>query len=409
MATKTNPGEKTPRITVEEFQAWVENDANHDKARQLTPRHRNGLHSVKKWLLAPLSNNLLSSDTFVRVVNSSQHLRSHGDEAAAINKLREVHGLTRMSAVKSRATAATAAAAASTGATRDSDTTEHAVPCDHGKNDRTVSATRPLLQSKPNVYEQDAVVAIPAGEGSEDPFWLAAVSERTKSSRKKIPILWLERDARFSARGEIFWCGQYGTIETSHVVCQVRKHWKPKHIAGWTEDSAFVCSYEEVQLVRTHLAASVGKWGGASGAGKGSGKRTSKESAALHEGSASKRHKQCPSKQTKQDCNQPCPLCVAGCGKKLGHPGPHRRKPCADSTTGKGSNSTNAHRLSHAGSTISNQGTKHLANRSSGSGSNSNASVHRIRGPTSRSKRSTAGVARRIFDPSYLGPEGHQP
>ena len=46
--------------------------------------------------LLPASANLLSPAAFVEVAKSQRHQMSHGEETAAVNRLREVFGLPRM-------------------------------------------------------------------------------------------------------------------------------------------------------------------------------------------------------------------------------------------------------------------------------------------------------------------------
>ena len=457
-----------PTITVEGFCGWMQNAANHEKAHLLTPRHVRGLQSIKEHLLAPLDSNLLSSDTFARVINTTQHVQSHGQEACAINRLREVHGLPRMLSYKngaavrerrshndteaSRKRVAPATAVASSGAKRNGgEVARHTSRALHTAH-RTASAATPALQPTPAVYEQDAVVATAAGEGSEDPFWLAVVSQRTSSDRKNIPVLWLERDARFSARGEIFWCGQHGIVGTAYVTCQLREYWKPKQIGGWTPDSAFICSHDEVQLVLAHLRAATtgstvtsntsagtdsaelatkrrrhdltdqrGQVAGlpcplcAAGCGKmmghvGPHRRDRGTSKRIRHNETETRSRNrvaatgvnsSGAKKNADGCKQPCPLCVAGCGKKTGHQGPHRLKPHSNTAESNGSTARSGIKRSY--STTSNSTTCNSRENLQEKQSTSNA----VNACTpSRTPRSTAGKARRIFDPSYLGPAG---
>lgn len=462
-----------PVITVEGFRTWVQDAANCDKARLLTPRHCNGLESVKKRSLAPLRANLLSSETFVRVARSPQCLLSHGHETVAINQLREVHGLPRMSATGCRAQKQqpsrsqhqqrqqeTADAGVSTIVCRKEPLpTVNGSSIEHNAENvgrvanlpgRTAHCTvsAPFLQSTPAEYERDAVLATAAGEGSEDPFWLAVVTRRTSADRRNIPVLWLERDARFSAGGEIFWCGQHGHVGTAYVACQVRQYWKPKQIGGWSKDSAFVCSREEVQLVRAHLSAAAAKSADVSDIC-----HITAEAPPV-EGSAdppAKRRRRDLSDETKQVSDQPCPLCVANCGKKVGHCGAHRLlKDRNGAAAGNGNSNRQSQldvlgrcakvlqvadspcprRVANCGKKLGHCGPhrpKPCAGAAGGKGSAKERSTprsqHEPRSTTSwsatsngetictttRSGRSTAGIARRIFDPSHLGPEGQRP
>lgn len=400
-----------PTITVGGFRAWVEDAANRRKAQQLKPCHRSGLDRVKNLSLAPLLANMLSSETFVRVARSPHFVDSHGHETCALNQLREVHGLPRLSASQCRAQKQQprrpptqrqqqettdvdvstvpirkqAIALASGNAKQNAGrVATRPVLTAH----RTVSAPTPVLQPTPVAYEQDAVLAFASGEGSEDPFWLAVVSQRTSTARANIPVLWLERDARFSARGEIFWCGQHGKVGTAYVACQVRQYWKPKQIGGWSKDSAFVCSPEEVQLVRAHLKAAAAKSVDTDVAGDTSPGAGSVEPSA-------KRRRRDINDQSEQVSDQACPRCVANCGKKIGHSGPHRRKSSADAA---GANGNDKERISPKN--------QHAATSTASRSATSSAEKM---GTRSRSGRCTAGIARRIFDPSFLGAAGQRP
>ena len=457
-AVHHTPLDQQPTITVEGFHSWVQNSANHERVQLLSARHVSGIKSVKEHRLAPLHSNLLSSDTFARVVHTAHHGRSHGHEACAINRLREVHGLPRMSAHKiggaarehhnqndteaNRKRVAPATAVASSGAKRNGGKGARRTSRPLLTAHRAASAAPPTLQPKPAVYEQDAVVATAAGEGSEDPFWLAVVSQRTSSDRTNIPVLWLERDARFSGRGEIFWCGQHGVVGTAYVTCQVREYWKPKQIGGWTQDSAFVCSHDEVQLVLAHLGAAAAGSANTSSTsqGAGSAERATKRrrgdlndepcplcvagcgkqkghvgphrldrctNATASNGNkadARSRKRVAPAtavdsgaaKKNADAGKRPCPLCVAGCGKKIGHQGPHRLKHRSNATESNGSSGRGGIKRSYS-STSSNRGRQHQKQ--------STSNAVKVCSP-SRSSRSTAGKARRIFDPSDLEPAG---
>ena len=93
-----------------------------------------------------------------------------------------------------------------------------------------------------------------AGEGSNDPFWLALVAATCSAVDGTIPISWLERDARYEGR-HVFWLGKKGSLGAEFAACQVRRRWAPQTHVGWGADSAFICTPDEVQLVQKSLAA----------------------------------------------------------------------------------------------------------------------------------------------------------
>ena len=103
-------------------------------------------------------------------------------------------------------------------------------------------------------YQRGAVIAMRAGEGSNDPFWLALVTATCSAVDGTIPISWLERDARYEGR-HVFWLGKKGSLGAEFAACQVRRRWAPQTHVGWGADSAFICTPDEVQLVQKSLAA----------------------------------------------------------------------------------------------------------------------------------------------------------
>ena len=103
-------------------------------------------------------------------------------------------------------------------------------------------------------YQRGAVIAMRAGEGSNDPFWLALVTATCSAVDGTIPISWLERDARYEGR-HVFWLGKKGSLGAEFAACQVRRRWAPQTHVGWGADSAFICTPDEVQLVVESLAA----------------------------------------------------------------------------------------------------------------------------------------------------------
>jgi hypothetical protein len=283
-------------------------------------------------------------------------------------------------------------------------------------------APAPALWPKPKVYEKDAVIATAAGEGSEDPFWLGVVSKRAPASPgHDIKIRWLERDARFSQRGEIFWCGKHGDVSSDFVVCQLREHWKPKQIAGWTEDSAFVCSYEEVQLVRAHLEIETVADAGRVAAENEN--ESESESESDNESASTGRQKTGQSAATTAKSST---TSSSSGGSKRGRNGSglstggRGGRGGGRGGRGGGRGSKGGGRGGRGGSRGGGRG----GGRGGRGGSGANDTLPCVSNtpPTGadggngngngngkepgRSKRATAGVARRVFDPSFLGPRG---
>ena len=427
------------------LQAWLEDPANSEKVRRLTVRHRRGLDSIRTHLLAPVRADMLASDTFLRVIGTPRNIRSHGQEAAALNQLREVHGLARISKTRighqerqeqpvqepptkrrcsHKTPPVTAAGAGTDGRPAAPDATATAADADALAPPPLAPA--PALWPKPKVYEKDAVIATAAGEGSEDPFWLGVVSKRAPASPgHDIKIRWLERDARFSQRGEIFWCGKHGDVSSDFVVCQLREHWKPKQIAGWTEDSAFVCSYEEVQLVRAHLEIETVADAGRVAAENENESESESESESDNESASTGRQKTGQSAATTAKSSTSSSSSGGG-GSKRGRNGSglstggRGGRGGGRGGRGGGRGSKGGGRGGRGGSRGGGRG----GGRGGRGGSGANDTLPCVSNtpPTGadggngngngngkepgRSKRATAGVARRVFDPSFLGPRG---
>jgi hypothetical protein len=66
--------------------------------RQLTPKHVRSLTSIVRHQLLGPEENLLSASAFEHLVLTRRNQTSHGEEAAAVNRLREICGLARMRA-----------------------------------------------------------------------------------------------------------------------------------------------------------------------------------------------------------------------------------------------------------------------------------------------------------------------
>ena len=62
----------------------------------LSKKHRRGLRTIARFGLLPASDDLLDPSSFKTVAESRRHQMSHGEETAAVNRLREVFGLQRM-------------------------------------------------------------------------------------------------------------------------------------------------------------------------------------------------------------------------------------------------------------------------------------------------------------------------
>jgi hypothetical protein len=62
----------------------------------LSKKHRQGLRTIARFGLLPASADLLDPSSFKQVAESHRHQMSHGEETAAINRLREVYGVHRM-------------------------------------------------------------------------------------------------------------------------------------------------------------------------------------------------------------------------------------------------------------------------------------------------------------------------
>ena len=227
----------------------------------LTLKHRRGLKSLQVHRLLPPEADLLSDRSFILVCNSQRDAASHGEERAALNQLREINGLARLGSSGCKRKTPTPGAGAGSGAgahilERSACHARERPAADEKAREESRPAKRQRRGA--NSYSKGAVVATAAGEGSEDPFWLAVIlagKDAGVNAGNDIPIRWLERDARYSdTPGEVFWSGKDGVVGADYIVCQVRDHWVPKQIAGWTlADSAFLCSCSEVQMVSKRL------------------------------------------------------------------------------------------------------------------------------------------------------------
>jgi hypothetical protein len=80
-------------VTLAGFQDW--RVRNPRLASQLSAKHLRGVKSCEFHALLAPDTNLLDASSFRAVAGSARHQRSHGEETAALNKLREIHGLRR--------------------------------------------------------------------------------------------------------------------------------------------------------------------------------------------------------------------------------------------------------------------------------------------------------------------------
>lgn len=85
--------ETVPVVTLAKFRDWCVR--NPKLAKQLSPKHLRGVQSCEAHSLLEPESNLLAASSFQCVSKSERHKRSHGEETAALNKLREIHGLQR--------------------------------------------------------------------------------------------------------------------------------------------------------------------------------------------------------------------------------------------------------------------------------------------------------------------------
>ena len=94
------PAAARETIALRDLDAWCA--VHPDTAALLTDKHFRGLLAVTTHGLLPPEADLLADDSFVAVSKSQRNVLSHGEERAALNRLREINGLPRLGSLGGR-------------------------------------------------------------------------------------------------------------------------------------------------------------------------------------------------------------------------------------------------------------------------------------------------------------------